>query len=71
MEAILKQLLEGQKGIEENIQLLQPQERIQLVPLFRKLEELTKDDETAILQDPELLQLIEILKDKLDENTSK
>lgn len=58
------------KGINELKKILNPQEQTQLVPLFRKFEELTKDDEAVILQDQELLLLIEMLKDKLDENTS-
>jgi hypothetical protein len=57
-----------QKGLDEIKKLIQPQEQEQLMPLFRKFEELTKEDEEAILEDQELLHLIEILKDRIDEN---
>lgn len=55
-----------EKGLDELKKLLNPQEAGQLVPLFRKFDELTKDDEKSILEDQELLLLIEILKNKLD-----
>lgn len=55
-----------EKGLDELKKLLNPQEVGQLVPLFRKFDELTKDDEKSILEDQELLLLIEILKNKLD-----
>ena len=57
-----------EKGLEELKKLIRPQEQAQLIPLFRKFEELTSEDEAAILEDQELLQLIEILKDRIDEN---
>lgn len=60
--AILKQ-----KGLSELQKLLGPQEQQQLVPLFRKFEGLSKEDEQAILEDQELLRMLEVLKDKLDE----
>ncbi len=56
-----------QKGIDELQKLLGPQAQQQLVPLFRKFEGITKEDELAILEDQELLHMLEILKDKLDE----
>lgn len=59
-----------QKGIEEIQRLITPQERAQYAPLFRKFEELTKEDEEAIMEDQELLKLLEILKKQID-NDSK
>lgn len=56
-----------QKGIGELQKLLDPQAQQQLVPLFRKFEGLTKEDEQSILEDQELLRMLELLKDKLDE----
>jgi len=58
-----------EKGLDELRKLINPQEQAQLVPLFRKFEELTEKDETAIVEDQELLHLIEVLKNKLDENS--
>lgn len=58
------------KGIEEIQRLITPQERVDYAPLFRKFEELTKEDEEAILEDQELLKLLEILKKQID-NDSK
>lgn len=57
-----------QKGLDEIKKLIQPHEQAQLIPLFRKFEELTQEDEAAILEDQELLHLMEILKDRIDEN---
>ena len=57
-----------QKGRDEINKIFGPVEQQQLVPLFRKFEELTKDDEASIIEDQELLNLLEILKDKLDED---
>ena len=59
-----------QRGIEEIQKLITPEERAQLAPLFRKFEELTKEDEDAIMEDQELLKLIEILNKRVD-NDSK
>jgi hypothetical protein len=58
------------KGIEEIQRRISPQERIEYAPLFRKFEELTKEDEEAILEDQELLKLLEILNKQID-NDSK
>lgn len=55
------------KGIEELKKLLEPHDQVQLIPLFRKFEELTEEDESSVLEDEELLHLMEILKDKLDD----
>jgi len=57
-----------EKGIEELKRLINPIEQEQLIPLFRKFEELTSEDEAAILEDQELLHLLEILKNKIDDN---
>lgn len=53
-------------GFEEVRKLLNPQESIQLQPLFNKFEELSKKDEESIAEDQELLQLIGVLKTKLN-----
>lgn len=60
----LKKLKE--KGLDELKKLISPEQQVQIIPLFRKFEELTKDDEAAILEDQELLYLIELLKNKID-----
>lgn len=57
-----------QKGFDEIKRLINPQEQAQLMPLFRRFEELTKEDEAAILADQELLYFIEILNNRIDEN---
>lgn len=56
-----------ERGIDELKRLIPAQEQAQLVPLFRKFEELTKKDEASILEDQELLELMEVLKSKLDD----
>jgi hypothetical protein len=60
-----------QKGLDELKKLLRPHEQEQLMPLFRKFEELTQEDQAAILGDQEVLQLMEILKNRLDENAGQ
>jgi hypothetical protein len=55
-----------QKGIEELKKLFMPQERAALVPLFRKFEELNELDQQSIAEDQELLQFIEVLKNRVD-----
>ncbi|MGN8072821.1 hypothetical protein [Mucilaginibacter sp. 22184] len=57
-----------EKGIEEIKKLASPQQQAQLIPLFRKFEELTKEDEASILEDQELLLLIEALKNEIDDD---
>ncbi len=69
-KAIEQITLLKKKGIDELKKLLAPHEQVQLVPLFRKLEELTEEDKSAILEDQELLHLMEILKDKLDDKSN-
>lgn len=56
-----------QKGIEEIQRIITPQERVEFAPLFRKFEELTKEDEQAILEDQELLKFLEILSTHIDD----
>ena len=53
-------------GLEEIKKLLNPQEVVQLMPLFRRFEELSEKDEASIAEDQEMLQLIDALKEKLD-----
>ena len=53
-------------GVEELNKLLTPRESLQLQPLFNKFESMSKKDQESIAEDGELLQLISILKDKLD-----
>ena len=57
------------KGIEELKKLIQPQQQTQFMPLFRKFEELTLEDEAAILEDQELLQLMEILNNSINDSS--
>jgi hypothetical protein len=58
-----------QKGLDEIKKLIRPEEQVQLIPLFRKFEELSEEDEASILDDQQLLHLIEILKDRLNEDS--
>jgi len=58
-----------QKGIEEIQRLITPQERVKYAPLFRKFEELTKEDEDSIMEDQELLKLLEILNKQIDNDS--
>jgi hypothetical protein len=60
-----------QKGLDEIKKLIRPEEQVQLVPLFRKFEDLSEEDEASILEDQQLLHLIEILKDRLDEDSEQ
>ena len=57
-----------EKGLEELKKLLSFQDQVELQPLFRKFEELTPEDEASILEDQDVLKLMEILKNRLDEN---
>ena len=47
--------------------LLNPEQQLQFQPLFRKFEELSEKDEASMASDAELLQIISILKAKLDQ----
>lgn len=59
------------KGLDEIKNTLSLEEQSVLIPLFRKFDNLTEEDEKEILEDSELLHYLEILKDKFDsdENT--
>lgn len=57
-----------EKGLDELKRILSPQDQTKLIPLFSKFEELTEADEKSILDDQELLHLIEILKNKIDDD---
>jgi len=59
------------KGVDEIKNSLSLEEQSVLIPLFRKFDNLTEEDEKEILEDSELLHYLEILKDKFDsdENT--
>ncbi|WP_270087085.1 hypothetical protein [Sphingobacterium sp. SYP-B4668] len=54
------------KGIDEIKKSLSLEDQTTLIPLFRKFENLTQEDEKDILEDSDLLYYIEILKEKLD-----
>jgi type III secretory pathway component EscR len=56
------------KGIDELRKFLKPSEQQELVPLFRKFEQITESDKESILDDTELLSLIELLKERVDES---
>jgi len=66
-DAVNQLMILKQKGVDEIKKLFQPSEQKELIPLFRKFEELTEKDEKEILEDQELLRLMKILKDKLDD----
>lgn len=55
-------------GMEELKKILKPEEQLDLVPLFRKFEEITENDKASILEDTELLSMIELLKERMDES---
>lgn len=59
------------KGLDEIKNSFSLEEQKVLIPLFRKFDDLTEEDEKEILEDSELLHYLEILKDKFDsdENT--
>jgi hypothetical protein len=56
-----------QKGMDEIRKLIRPQDEAQLIPLFRKFETLTSEDEMALLDDQELLILLERLNSKIND----
>ena len=56
-----------QYGIEELKKLLGTKERQDLVPLFRKFEELSKNEEVEIIDDNDFLDFIATLKEKLND----
>jgi len=55
-----------QYGAEELKKLLGAKERQDLVPLFRKFEELSKNEEADISDDNDFLDFIAVLKEKMD-----
>lgn len=55
-------------GLDEIEKSLAFEDRQKLLPLFRKFENLSEEDENEILEDNELLYYLEALKDKLDED---
>lgn len=58
-----------QRGVEELQKLISPQERLQYAPLFRKFEELTKEDEESIMEDQEFLKMLELLNKKKEDDS--
>lgn len=68
-QSILKEIDRLRKlGTGELNKLLTPKQVLQLQPLFNKFESLSKKDEESIADDEELLQLVSVLKDKLDKS---
>lgn len=57
-----------EKGIEELKKLILPEQQHQLIPLFRKFEDISESDRSSILEDTELLSMIELLKEQADES---
>jgi hypothetical protein len=54
-------------GLDQIKNALAPEEQKKLMPLFRKFESLSVEDEKQILEDGEVLHYLEVLKDKFDE----
>lgn len=54
-------------GANEINKLMNPEQQLQLQPLFRKFEELSERDETSMANDMELLQVISAIKEKFDQ----
>jgi hypothetical protein len=54
-------------GIEKLQELFSPAERVEMVKLFRKFEELTEKDIDAINEDQDFLTFVSSIKDKLEE----
>lgn len=54
-------------GASEINKLLNQEQQLHFQPLFRKFEELSQKDETALANDAELLQIITVLKEKLEQ----
>jgi tRNA splicing endonuclease len=57
-----------EQGLEKIQALLTSQERTELIPLFRKFEELSKADQLDIYEDQDFLAFISTLKDKLEDH---
>ena len=60
-----------EKGLDEFKKLFSKEDQEQYVRLYRKFEELTKEDEALLLQDQELLIMLEKLKSKIDGNQNQ
>ncbi len=58
-----------QRGMEEIQKLISPEERVQYMPLFRKFEELTTEDQESIMEDQEFLKMLELLNKKTDDDS--
>ena len=68
-DALLNELRRlKEMGVDKLRQLIDPQQVMQLQPLFSKFEELSQKDESSIAEDKELLQLLTALKGKLDKS---
>lgn len=61
------QIIKG-KGIEQFKEMFSNSEQAKLVPMFNRFTELSQADEEAILEDQQMLQFLEILKNKADES---
>ena len=67
-EALKKQFVELKKvGLEKLQELFAPRERVEMVKLFRKFEELTEKDIDAINEDEDFLTFISSIKDKIED----
>ncbi|WP_175404021.1 hypothetical protein [Mucilaginibacter sp. PPCGB 2223] len=69
-DAVSQLQLLKQKGIEEFKKLFSPVDQTRLVPMFNRFTELSQKDEQEILEDQEMLQFMEILKDRANEADS-
>ncbi len=58
-----------EKGIDELINLFPLKEHNRLMPLFRKLEHFSPQDETSVVEEQEILQFMEILKNRINDDT--
>jgi len=60
-----------EKGIEQFKTMFSSSEQAALVPMFNRFTELSQADEQAILDDQQMLEFLEILKNKADESNPK
>ncbi|WP_341215152.1 hypothetical protein [uncultured Wocania sp.] len=71
-EALKEQFIELKKvGLEKLQELFAPTERVEMVRLFRKFEELTEKDIDTINEDEDFLTFISSIKDKIDDDGTK
>jgi wobble nucleotide-excising tRNase len=56
-----------EKGIEQFKAMFSNTDQTKLVPMFNRFTELSQADEEAILEDQQMLEFLEILKNKADE----